>query len=71
MSATQRGRDRERDRGKVFVVPFQLKLVYRTVMLFADWVGSSQHFGGKGLENMLFSFLKEQRHILQIPNCTT
>lgn len=44
MSATERGKDRERNRGKVFVVSFQLKLVYRTVMLFADWVGSSQHF---------------------------
>lgn len=38
MSETGRGRDGGRQ--KVFVVSFQLKLVYRTVMLFADWKGS-------------------------------
>lgn len=40
MSETEGGIGRERTRKKVFVVSFQLKLVYRTVMLFADWVGS-------------------------------
>lgn len=43
MSETERRREWKKKR-KVFVVSFQLKLVYRTVMLFADWDGSSQYF---------------------------
>lgn len=54
MSETERGRDRERKRKKVFVVSLQLKLVYRTVMLSADWDGSSQYFMQKVEKNFFF-----------------
>lgn len=53
MSETERAR--ERGRKTLFVVSFQLKLVYRTVMLFADWDRSSQHFMQK-VGKMCFFF---------------
>ena len=58
MSETARGR--ERDRKTLFVVSFQLKLVYRTVMLFADWDRTSQYFMHK-VGKICFFFLKKKK----------
>lgn len=59
MSETARGR--ERDRNTLFVVSIQLKLVYRTVMLFADWDRTYQYFMHKVGKCAFFSFFKKKK----------
>lgn len=50
----------------MFVVSFQLKLVYRTVTLFADWVRSSRYIMQKVGKCVFFLLSKPDRPNLKI-----